>query len=247
VISKIQGLLGDFGLSQTEVQIFLYLVGKGEKTGYAIAKGTKIHRSTCYDVLERLAPKGFILKSEHSGKRKYAANTIDAIKLSLNDKATILDAIAPSIAELEQTEEQVMRTYEGYDAQRQIQHRAYSLIKKRKLKNCFTISISHGNMESSESFGASLIEDLAKSKIETDIRFIFDEKFRKAPFYNQYSKIGSCRFTPELPNKVAIIIYGNYVSFLYTTDKPYAFEWKNALLADEMAAYFEIMWATAKE
>ena len=56
----IMNTLKEYGLSPKEVDIFLFLVENNGITAYKIANGTKIFKSTCYDVLERLISKGFV-------------------------------------------------------------------------------------------------------------------------------------------------------------------------------------------
>ena len=64
-------LLKEYGLEDNEIKVYLYLVGKRELTAYNIAKETKIHRSTCYDILDRLISKGFVTQSGEKNKRFY--------------------------------------------------------------------------------------------------------------------------------------------------------------------------------
>ncbi|MFH1585697.1 MAG: helix-turn-helix domain-containing protein [archaeon] len=51
-------MLGEFGLTKTEEKVYLTLLKLGESSAAEIIKKTQLHRTTVYDVLERLIEKG---------------------------------------------------------------------------------------------------------------------------------------------------------------------------------------------
>ena len=53
-------MLEEFGLTETEEKVYLSLVKLGESPASEIIKKTQLHRTTIYDVLERLIEKGLI-------------------------------------------------------------------------------------------------------------------------------------------------------------------------------------------
>ena len=72
--AELSKLLKEYGLNDKEIKIYIYLVGNNQLTAYRIAKETKIHRSTCYDILEKLIQKSFVSKTEEKTKAFYSAN-----------------------------------------------------------------------------------------------------------------------------------------------------------------------------
>lgn len=52
-------MLEEFGLTKTEERVYLALLKLGESNATEIIKKTQLHRTTVYDVLERLIEKGF--------------------------------------------------------------------------------------------------------------------------------------------------------------------------------------------
>jgi len=73
---------------------------------------------------------------------------------------------------------------------------------------------------------------------------IWDPSFQGKEILKRYQMIGQNKFL-KLPSKSTTLIYGDYVTFLYTTDKPYTIEIKNKLVANEMLAYFNHLWEKA--
>ena len=60
-------MLEEFGLTATEEKVYLALLKTGESTAAEIIKKTQLHRTTVYDVLDRLIEKGlasYILKNK---------------------------------------------------------------------------------------------------------------------------------------------------------------------------------------
>lgn len=51
-------MLEEFGLTKTEEKVYLALLKRGESSASDIIKKTQLHRTTVYDVLERLIEKG---------------------------------------------------------------------------------------------------------------------------------------------------------------------------------------------
>ncbi|HLD55055.1 MAG TPA: helix-turn-helix domain-containing protein [Candidatus Nanoarchaeia archaeon] len=53
-------MLKEFGLTETEEKVYLSLLKQGTSLASDIIKKTQLHRTTIYDVLERLISKGFV-------------------------------------------------------------------------------------------------------------------------------------------------------------------------------------------
>lgn len=64
-------LLKKYGFSQTESVVYMYLFKKGAATVQEIVDGTKVPRSTVYDVLDSFKNAGLVSYLESKPKRKY--------------------------------------------------------------------------------------------------------------------------------------------------------------------------------
>jgi sugar-specific transcriptional regulator TrmB len=238
-------LLREYGLKEGEIKVYIFLVENKELTAYNIAKETKIHRSTCYDILDRLLYKGFISKIEKKEKSYYSANDLSKVISSLKDKETILLSLIPKLQTLENKQESKIRVLDGIEGQKQFNYNLFSLAKNKKIDYCYII----GNTYSTSLTGNLFIERLIKETKKfrgIEYKGIWDFRFKNDKIVRLYNKLGKNKFL-ELPSKVGMIIFGDYVAFLYALDKPYAIEIKNKLISEEIKTYFLHLWKIAKD
>lgn len=237
-------LLKEYGLDDNEIKIFLYLVGNKELTAYVIAKDTRIHRSTCYDILERLISKGFVSTITKENKKYFFANEISRVVSQLKDKEIILSSIMPKLQNLEQKQETKVRILEDVEGQKQFNFDLFTRLKEKQISYCYMIGNTYASTLSSNIFIERLIKEIKILKLHKKVEYrgIWDKRFRQDSLILQYNHLGENRFLKNLPSKVGTIIFDNFVAFLYTTDKPYVVEVKNKLIAEELKVYFENLW-----
>ena len=201
--NELKTLLKEYGLDDSEIKVFLYLVCNKELTAYSIAKENKIHRSTCYDVLERLIAKGFVSKVDKKNKSYYSANDISRVISQIKDKETILLSIIPKIQNLEQNKEVKVRILEDAEGQKQFNYNLFSLAKNQKISFCYMIGNTYASTLSSNIFIERLIKELNGSKFNEKIEYkgIWEEKYRGDKIIVQYNQLGENRFLKILPSK----------------------------------------------
>ena len=242
-------LLSEYGLDGNEIKVYLYLVGTKELTAYKIAKDTKIHRSTCYDVLERLISKGFVNVIESKKKKLYSSNEMSRVISQLKDKETILLSVIPKLQRLEKKEETKVRVLEDSEGQKQSNFNLFKNIKEKNISFCYIIGNTYASNLSSNLFIERLMKELKKSQQKNKFIYkgIWNEKFREDKIITQYNEFGENKFLKDIPSKVGTIITNNFIAFLYTHDKPYVVEIKNRLISEEMKVYFDNLWDIAKK
>jgi sugar-specific transcriptional regulator TrmB len=96
----IKTVLQNFGLTESEAQVYIILLRNGDSNASEVAAKSNIHRINVYDILERLQEKGlisYIIK----GKTKYyeAANPKRILQME-NDKRENIKKIIPELEEL---------------------------------------------------------------------------------------------------------------------------------------------------
>jgi len=246
---KFYRLLREFGLGNNESVIFKYLVGKDKLTAYTIAKDTKIHRSTCYDVLERLDKKGFVVKSNKEGKKYYSANEIDKILGRLKNKESILMSTIPEIKKIEFSEKTNVNFSNSKNTFSEFNMKLFNMAKNEKLSFVYMISNSPDlTTFSSKIFIKQLMNSVKKLNLDkVDARAIWDKKYKKSKFMNQFAKFGENRFLETLPNASSTFIYDGYVSYVFLNEGENVIEIKSTHVSDEMKAYFEYLWKQAKK
>ncbi len=83
------------GLSETESDIYLQLIKKGELTAIQISKETKIHRRTIYDNLNILINKGLVTYFVEKDVKYFQAANPEILKKIQEDKNYELNKILP--------------------------------------------------------------------------------------------------------------------------------------------------------
>ena len=239
---RIKILLLEYGLDVNEISVFSYLVANKELTAYKLAKELGIHRSTCYDILERLIQKGFISKFNRKQVAYFSANTLNRVLSSLKDKETILTNLMPELQKLEQANENKISLLEGAEGQKQFNFKLFSLAKEHKLSFCYIIGNTHAVTLSSNLFIERLLREFTTLPKKIIYKGIWDNHFEHDPLLKHYDLLGENKLLSNLPSKVGTLIFDGYVAFLYTTDKPYCIEIQNALLSHEFKSYFDHLW-----
>ncbi|MEI8339690.1 MAG: helix-turn-helix domain-containing protein [bacterium] len=92
-----QHLLTKFGLTKNESAVYTALVKLVEASAYAIAKETKIPKTTIYEVLDSLKERGFISKSLVNGSAYYTAESANRFLTTANEKLEIAKLLIPSL------------------------------------------------------------------------------------------------------------------------------------------------------
>ncbi len=122
-----------------------------------------------------------------------------------------------------------------------------NLIKNKQINYLYVIGNTYASTLSSNIFINNLIKEAVKHKLKkyVDYKGIWNTKFKEDKIIKEYNKLGPNKFL-NIPSKSGTIIYGDYVAFLFTTDKPYVIEIKNKFIAEEMKSYFNHLWKLAK-
>ncbi len=246
---KIKMILEEYGLDEKEIKIYLLLVGNLELTAYVIAKKTGIHRSTTYDVLERLISKGFINKIEKDGKTFYSVLEISQLISKLKDKESILMSLIPQFEKLREEIPSEIRVLESGHGQKQFNFNLFNLVKEGKVKEIYTIGNGPVEHTSSQLFLERLLKEAKKSKINKKIKYrgIWDVRFKNNTFVKMFFNLGENRFIKNIPTNVTTVIFGDNLAYLFTLDnKPHVIEIKNKLIAEENKAYFLHLWEIAR-
>ncbi|MCB9798328.1 helix-turn-helix domain-containing protein [Candidatus Nomurabacteria bacterium] len=109
--------LQSIGLHKSEIRVYLFLLENGLSTPPQVAKGTKIARTNCYNILESLEGKGLI-ETQKIGKRKaYLASDPEALLQNLETKKQSLQKVLPDLKALHVTQKNKPKItfYEGFD------------------------------------------------------------------------------------------------------------------------------------
>jgi sugar-specific transcriptional regulator TrmB len=246
----ISSLLQEYGLDNNETNIYLHLVRSKELTAYQIAKEIHIHRSNCYNILDRLVEKGFVAMLTIDNNKKYSANELTNVIGKIKNKESILLSIIPEIEKIQSAEDTRIKFAHTKNSFAQFNTNIYNMAKKGDLSFVYMISNSPDlTTKSSRILGERLLNDLKKTKLlkSIDGRAIWDVRFRKDSFMQLFSKLGKNKFLKKLPNKATTFIYDGCVNFVFLDENDSFIEIKNNMIAQEMKVYFEYLWEIAEK
>ena len=153
-----------------------------------------------------------------------------------------------------------VRVFESKESQKQFSFNLFSQINNGAIKEFYilsggpskAISPEQRNSEdlTSQIFMERLLRELKKQKSSKRIEYkgIWNEKFKKSNLLELFSGLGEDRFLKELPTLATMVIFGEYIAYLFTINGiPQVIEIQNKLIAEENKAYFSYLWKIAKE
>lgn len=88
---RIKNALQEFGLSETEAQVYILLLRLGKTGAGTIAKELDFPRATTYQILERLLDKGVALKTDRGNVLSYSAEEPEHLLSLLRKKEEDID------------------------------------------------------------------------------------------------------------------------------------------------------------
>jgi len=256
--NKIKTILEEYGLDDKEIKVYRTLVEKGELNAYALAKITGIHRSTTYAILERLVIKGFISGIQKDGKNFYLAIEFSKIISKIKEKESLLLSLIPEFEKIREEGISRVRVFESKESQKQFNFNLFNQINKGAIKEFYILSggpskTIHPEKEDVEDFTSKifmerLLKELKKQKSSKKIEYkgIWNKKFKGSELLELFLGLGENKFLKELPTKATVVIFGEYIAYLFTMKGiPQVIEIQNKLIAEENRAYFSYLWKIA--
>lgn len=114
--------LKDIGLSKSEISVYLYLLENGLSTPPQVAKGTKIARTNCYNILQGLKDGKLINEQVRDNRKAYIASNPEALLRSIERKKEAIEQILPDLKGLFtiQKNKPKIKFYEGIEGIKEI-------------------------------------------------------------------------------------------------------------------------------
>lgn len=248
--NDIYSLLKEFGLKDNEVQIYQTVVSKKELNAYYISKITGIHRSTTYDILDKLIHKGFISKIQKNKKYFFSANPISEIISKIKTKELILLKLIPEIEKIHEKNISNVRVLDNKYSQKQFIFNLFNQLIDGETKELYIISGGPTNGTNKAGIDI-LLESLTKTlkhKRNIEYKGIWNSSFKNTKLLNIFDSMGKNRYLQNLPTLATTVIYGEYIAFMFTiNEKPQVIEIQNNLIATEQKIYFNYLWEIAQK
>jgi len=190
-MEEIIKILEEIGFTKGESNIYLSLLRLEESKVGPIIKLSKISRSKVYDILERLIQKGLVGKVEKNGVLFFRAFEpskililIEEKKKKLENEATAVKKIMPTLKTISKDHEVKVSVYEGYEGFKSIIDKTIKELNKGDRYDVMGVSKT---TESMRRYANRIYQEQIEKNFST--RSIFDEfgaykiLERKNPFH----------------------------------------------------------------
>lgn len=238
-------LLEEFGLTKTEAKIYLLLLRLGSVPASEIIKKAQLHRTTVYDVLERLIEKGLIAYIVKNDKKHFEAasptkflNKAEEEKARAEEKKKLAEQLISSLQKISEpsAEKTKIKIYSG----------------KEGLKTIMDDIILGG--EDFAGFGGSLrfVDMLpvytrlwSEKRIKKNIRArLIGSRGTKAPVW----KLNENRAVPEsFFSPASTLIYGNKIAIILEEEPILILQIESGKIAGGYKKYFGLLWRMAEK
>lgn len=238
-------MLEEFGLTETEEKVYLSLIKLGESPASEVIKKTQLHRTTIYDVLERLIEKGlvsFIIKNKIKYYLTASPSKFEDLALEEKNKAErkiqsakkIMNEI--STFKKEDKEKLIVQLFVGDKGLKTVMD---DIIQEGK---DYFILGSEGRLSNTlPNYAEQWAEKRRKKKIKAKIIYV---ERTNAPKW----VLNEIRYIPkEYTSPVSTTIYGKKV-LIFLDESPVSM----ILIESEKVAkayknYFDLLWKIAKK
>jgi sugar-specific transcriptional regulator TrmB len=238
-------MLEKFGLTQTEEKVYLALLSLGNSPAADVIKKIQLHRTTVYDVLERLISKGLVSYIIQNKIKSYsAANPSKFLDIALEEKK-----------EAEEKQNLAKRIIEDINLIRQstkTKSIAQIFVGSQGKKTIMQDIIDEGEDFIDFAGGGRFEDDLslytkqwANQRVKKNIKakLIFPKGAKDVPIW----KMNKIKFMEkEYQSPTATLVYGNKTAIFIHEEPELIILIESEQLAKSYKNYFNILWKIAE-
>lgn len=240
--------LEKIGLNKNEAKVYFGLLKKGQANAAELVKILGVHRNIVYDNLEKLIEKGFVSYITDGTKRKFIAESPEAIIDFLEEKekeakkkTEIAKKFVPEINKILNTSrwKKEAHMFRGVKGIKKI------LMEILTTKEYWVIGISNASVEIlGETFWTNFNIKVKSKKIREHL--LFNHDFKNIVNIEP-SKLRTHRILPkELTQVTEIIIFNNKVAITVYSDEPTGIVIEDPEVFKTFKQQFEFLWKIAK-
>jgi len=238
-------MLIDYGLRETEAEIYIVCLRLGSSTVYKIAEKVGLPKSTVYDTLKSLHEKGLVTFIIKSGIKYFEAVNPEKLVDILEEKKTRISEAIPKLKEIQEkvVEKPEVNVYYGKEGLKTI------LQDVLRTKEDFHILGNFGEFEEYFDFYSSLF---VKQRVKEGIicKLIEEKSNKNLELKKNDNK--EKRITKFLDGiqglKSEIYVYGDKIALLtLMEEEPVGVVIKNKEMAKLMKFIFEKVWRVARK
>ena len=240
-------VLREIGLTDTEIKVYLALLGLGATSAGKVVEDTGVYRKNLYDALNRLIEKGLVTYVIEDKIKYFQAKNPSNLEKYLNQKK----------AKIEEQKQQIQNTIKEMsslfkESPAEIESEIYRGTEgiKTILKECLSYKEvlfigATGDVEDRlPYFWPHYNKRREKLKCRWKLLLVHEAR-NKTITKSKYYKY---KILPKILSGLNVIyIYGDYVANILWLEKPVAFVIKHDTLADNYRKYFDYLWRSIKK
>jgi sugar-specific transcriptional regulator TrmB len=238
-------MLEEFGLTSTEEKVYLALLGLGLSAAADIIKKTQLHRTTVYDILDRLIEKGLVSYVIQNKVKYYsAASPSKFLDIALEEKK--------QAEEKQKSAKDVIDKLKSIKEEAKVESLAQIFIGVKGLKTVMNDIIETG--KDFVEFGVEgkfedvlpiYTEQWANQRRKKNIKArIICTKGSPSPTW----KMNEIKFLPrEYQSPASTLIYGDKVAIFIEEEPVLIILIESRKLAQSYKNYFNLLWKIAKK
>ena len=191
-------------------------------------------------------------------KTFHSAIEISKIASKIKEKESLLLSLIPEFEKIKEEGTSRVRVFESKESQKQFSFNLFNQINSGHIKELYIISggpskeINPEKRDEEDLATKLLMERLLKelkkekSSHKIDYKGIWNEQFKGNDLLKLFSGLGKNRFLKDIPTLATLVIYGEYIAYLFTINGTLqVIEIQNRLIAKENQAYFLYLWKIA--
>jgi sugar-specific transcriptional regulator TrmB len=238
---QLQKQLKSIGLNNSEIEIYLYLLSNGISTPPQIAKGTRIARTNCYNILQELKNKDLITEQLYRKRKSYLANNPTSLIKDLDKKREIINNLLPDLAALFKTQKNkpIIKFYDGLEGIKEVfmqNLEADEILGIASTKQLFALDTKFFDYHRDEMKKKNII-----------FRDIITYASSEESMHISKGTMGALITHKILPKKyndlpVDILVWQDKVALMITSDPIFGTVIQNEFMAKTFRMMFDVMW-----
>lgn len=245
-------ILGEIGLTKTEIKIYLSLLKLGQTTTTGIIRGAGIHASKVYEFLDKLIQKGLVSYVIKSNKKYFTASDPEYLKEFLREKKEHLaeqekeiDKIIPELKLIRKSGENIIKSeiYEGLRGIKSVYEKILFTLKRGETQ--YIIGAPRIGNELIEGF----LLDWHKRRIRKGIKckYIYDSNAQDYGKIREQMPLTEVRYLPRaIVSPVWLEIFKDYIVIGHIKDyNAVLFLIWDREIAKKYLEYFDLIWGVS--
>lgn len=247
-------ILGEIGLTKTEIKIYLALLKIGQSTTTNIVREARIHASKVYEFLDKLIQKGLVSYVIKANKKYFSAAEPEYLKEFLKEKQRkiaeqekIVDSILPNLKALRKERKDIIKfnVYEGLRGVKSVYEKILATLNKGETQ--YVMGAPRIANEKVEGFLLEWHKRRVKKGIKC--RYIYDSDVRDYGKVREEMKYTQVRYLPKnIVSPVWIEIFKDHIFIGHIKDyNAVLFLIQDKEIAKGYLDYFKLIWEVSKK